>query len=225
MSCPNSEEKPSSIPNKDYLQQLVNQACCQPPQSLQRRKYLNRLIAAITKAGKLWHEQTDYYEDALQQTWIYLCRNLCEAVTAKQPYNPQKSLVTTWLDRYLKRRLQDFYLQAQAEKEKRVLPSAAKEGNFYDPVQNIPAPPATQDIQEETRHWVQSDPEGELRSIHVKGRKDITCQLIILRRLPPETSWQQLGAEWDCSYSTLANFYQRKCLPKLRKFARHQGYL
>jgi hypothetical protein len=56
-----------------------------------------------------------------------------------------------------------------------------------DPIKNLPASPDIPPILEETYQWVQTDPDGELASTHVKGRPDVTCQILILRRLPPET--------------------------------------
>ena len=36
---------------------------------------------------------------------------------------------------------------------------------------------------------------------------------------------KKLEAEFNCSYSTLANFYKRQCRPRLRQFALTQGFL
>ncbi|MDJ0689538.1 MAG: helix-turn-helix domain-containing protein [Xenococcaceae cyanobacterium MO_188.B32] len=44
-------------------------------------------------------------------------------------------------------------------------------------------------------------------------------------RLPPETSWQELSKEFGISISTLSNFYQRQCMPRLRNFAKSEGYI
>jgi hypothetical protein len=103
----------------EQLSQLVARTCKHPPGSIERRRGLNHLIQAIVKSGKLWWENTSYYEDALQQTWLYLCRNLCEVNTGAQ-YDPTRSRVTTWLDRYLKKRLLDFRLEEQRQKREQV---------------------------------------------------------------------------------------------------------
>jgi len=202
------------------LSQLVTQACQHPHGSLQRRQGLTQLIQAIIKSGKLWWENTPYYEEALQQTWLYMCRNICEANTGRQ-YDPSRSSVTTWLDRYLKRRLQDFRIEEQQQKNRYVAPGGDDKIN---PIDNVPAPQSIP-ILEETRHWAESDSDGELRSTHIKGRPELNCQMLILRRLPPQTGWQELAVEFDCPYQTLANFYKRQCRPRLRKFGESQGYL
>jgi DNA-directed RNA polymerase specialized sigma24 family protein len=208
----------------ESLSQLIAQTCKHPPGSVDRRIGLNHLIQAIVKSGKLWWENTPYYEDALQQTWLYLCRNLCETNTGAQ-YDPARSRVTTWLDRYLKKRLLDFRLEEQRQEQQRVSVCASDVKQTTDPLENLAAPPDIQPILEEIRRLVETDSDGELRRTHIKGRPDITCQVLILRRLPPKTDWKVLAAEFNCSFSTLANFYQRQCQPRLRKLGELQGYL
>lgn len=217
---PCSEENINST-----LRQLVAQTCQHPRGSSQRNRSLSQLIRTIARSGKLWRERADYYEDALQQTWLYLSRNLCEALTGGQQYDPTRSSVATWLNQYLKWRLQDFRLQEQAQKRERFSPHPAQAGNALDPIETLESPPPIPPIWEETLHWVKTDPDGELTQTHIKGRPDLTCQVLILRRLPPETDWKSLEAEFDCPYSTLASFYQRQCVPRLRQFAQLQGYL
>ena len=75
----------------DQLLQLVQAACQHPPGSRQRQKGLTQLIRLLNQ--QLWHTSDAYYPDALQQTWIYFCRNLCEATTgnAYDPKSPARS--------------------------------------------------------------------------------------------------------------------------------------
>ena len=206
------------------LEWLIVETCQHPPGSLQRKSGLTKLIQTITRSGKLWSSQEPFYEDALQQTWIYLCRNLCEANTGKK-YDSKQSQVITWLNNYLKYRLLSFRGEKQKRKAREVSSSLTKDEKTIDMVQQLPAVPETPPIWEETFNWVNNDPDGELSSIHIKNRPDITCQVLILRRLPPSTDWKTLETEFNCSYSTLANFYKRQCRPRLRQFARTQGYL
>ncbi|HBE18181.1 MAG TPA: hypothetical protein DEG17_16435 [Cyanobacteria bacterium UBA11149] len=208
----------------DEFNSLVCQTCQYKPRSIQRRQSLNRLVQAIIKSRKLWRKNTPYYEDALQQTWLYLCRNLCESNTGKQ-YDPERSSVTTWLDGYLKKRLLDFEM-IQHEKNNIEMPLPVPNSeNQTNPIDNLPAPAPIPPTLDDIIDWVKRDPDGELGNIHIKGRPDLTCQILILRRLPPETAWKSLAEEFDCSISTLANFYQRQCLPRLRKFGEDRGYL
>lgn len=206
------------------IQALIERACRYPPGSLERRRGLTRLIIAIQGSGKLWWERTPYYEEALQQTWIYLCRNLCEACTGGQ-YNPARGAVTTWLDAYLKRRLQDCRIQESEDRCRHFPLNSAGEEGKPEPIEQIASPSDIPPILEETLHWIETDPTGELSSICIQERSELTCQVLLRRRLPPETSWKELAKEFNISVSTLANFYQRQCLPRLRKFGESQGYL
>ncbi|NJO42928.1 MAG: sigma-70 family RNA polymerase sigma factor [Cyanobacteria bacterium CRU_2_1] len=212
---------------EEQLRQLVKEACSHPPRSSGRQQSLTKIIRLTS--GKLWRESSLYYQDALQQTWIYFCQNVCENTTA-EPYNPDRGSVSTWLNSYLKRRLQDFYIDGQKQQARRVtnLFRSSRSGDIselVDPVENLAAAPDVPPILEEVKTWVEADRTGELRRLCIEGHPTVTAQMLILRRLPPETSWKALSAEIGLPVSTLSSFYQRKCLPCLRKFGESEGYL
>lgn len=209
------------------LRQLVTEACSYQVGNAQRQKNLTQIIRLIS--NKLWKENTPYYQDALQQTWVYFCQNICEGNTG-EPYNPTRGSVSTWLNFYLKRRLQDFYIENQKQKAKTISNQAgglASNDSEYpiNPIENIPAVPYVPSLLEEVKIWVETDPDRELSSIHIANYPEITAKILILRRLPPETSWKTLATEYNLSISTLSSFYQRQCLPRLRKFGELEGYL
>lgn len=201
-----------------HLQQLVAEACSYPPRSWQRRQKINEIVRIVTNYGKLWQENSPSYQDALQQTWLYFCGNL-------DRYNPAQGSVITWLDNYLRWRLQDYRQDKQQEKDRTAFSPSLKAKNNIDPIDNLPGSPDVPLILEETYEWVNADPDEELTKIHVQGYPNLTCQVLILLRLPPETPWKAIAQEFGVPMSTLANFYQRECLPRLRKFAQKQGYL
>lgn len=210
------------------LKQWVAEACKYPPGSRQRQYYLTKVIRAVSK--KLWQERTPYYEDAMQKTWVYFCRNVCEANSAKGKYDPTKSNVTTWLNNHLRFRLKDAKSQQSLEEQRRVSPyrrgsRTGERGELVDPIDQIPAPEPVPDLLSQVRAWIAADPTGELRAKHIKGRPEITCQVLLLRRLPPETSWKDLSSEFGIAIPTLASFYQRQCVPQLRKFGESEGYV
>lgn len=212
-------------PLEEQLKQLVKEACEYPPESPDRQKLLTKIIRLIIKSGKLWKENTPYYEDAWQQTWVYFCLNICEAKTSTEKYNPNRSNVTTWLNIYLKRRLQDYRLETQERKNILVSDTTLPNDENLDFLDNFIAPQDVPPMLNTIKQWAKTDPTGELSKIHIRGRQDITCQLLILRRLPPETSWQELSREFGLNISTLSTFYERQCRPRLRKFGEDHGYL
>lgn len=209
------------------LRQLVKEACRHPPGNAARQKNLTKIIRLTAK--RLWKENSPYYQDALQQTWVYFCQNICEGNTG-QAYDLNRSSVSTWLNVYLKRRLQDCYLDDKKQKTRTVRHQIVQSRSggtdeTIDPVDNLPASPDVPPLLEDIRTWAETDANGELRRIHIDGHPEVTAQVLILRRLPPETSWKILAAEFGLSVSTLSSFYQRKCLPHLRKFGESEGYI
>ncbi|MBD2535349.1 sigma-70 family RNA polymerase sigma factor [Nostoc flagelliforme FACHB-838] len=199
------------------LQHLVAEACSHPAKSLMRRQKLSEIVRVVMKSGKLWKENTPYYNDALQQTWLYFCRN-------PEQYNPESCSVITWLDNCLKWRLQDFRSREAEIQAKTVPLSSLPIENTTGAIESLPAAADIPPILEETYQWAFTDPDNDLASTHVKGRPDVTCQILILRRLPPETPWKNIAKEFDLPPSTAPNFYKRECLPRLRNFALRQGY-
>jgi len=212
---------------EEQLRQLVTEACSHRAGSAERQKKLTRIIRLIS--NKLWKENTPYYQDALQQTWVYFCQNICEGNTG-EPYDPTRSSVVTWLNFYLKRRLQDFYIDDQKRQALIVSNQTGGKGSSdtnytIDPIENLPAEPDVPLLLEEVRRWVETDPEGELSRIHITNHPEVTAKVLILRRLPPEASWSSIAAEFNLPIPTLSSFYQRQCLPRLRNFGESEGYL
>jgi hypothetical protein len=205
----------------DTLAQLVQEACEHPHGSKQRQKNLTQIIRLVS--NKLWKENTDYYEDALQETWVYFCHNICEGKTAK-PYNPDQASLVTWLNNYLKWRLKDGYIKTLKKNQQTVSVRVDEDNKIIDPVDSLPAKPDSPSLVEEIEAWVSKDPEHKLSQIHLDNYPQITCQLLILKRLPPETSWKTLAEQYGISPGTLSSFYQRKCKPLLREFSQFQGY-
>ncbi len=204
------------------LSQLVQQACKHPPGSRQRQKNLTKIIRLVN--GKLWQENTPYYEDALQETWIYFCRNICEGKSG-QVYNPDQATVITWLNTYLKWRLKDGYIQIEKQKKQTVSVQEDSQDNPINLIDNLPAQADTPPLLQEIEKWALEDSQNKLRRIYLEDCPQITAQVLILKRLPPETPWKQLAEEYKVAPGTLSSFYQRKCKPLLREFSKSQGYI
>jgi hypothetical protein len=205
------------------LRELVELACSQPPGHLVRQQALTQIIRTIDR--QLWREYIDGYEDALQLTWLYFCRNICEATTGER-YDPNRANLVTWLNNYLKHRVQD--LNIDRFERLRTFTDALNlgtDGELIDVIDTIPAAPDIPPLLKDIRTWAETDTDGTLRSTHIQGHPQANCQLLILRRLPPETSWDSLSNELGISISTLSAFYQRRCQPILHNFGRSEGYV
>ena len=206
----------SSTPS---LSQLVTEACKHPPGSKERQRNLTKIIRVLN--NRLWRERTAYYEDALQETWVYFCKNICEG----NAYNAEKASVVTWLNNYLKWRLKDGFIREQQKKKQRAAPRMGEDNKLIDPIDSLPAQPDIPPLLAEIEQWVRVDARKKLSQIHLEDRPHITAQQLILKRLPPETSWKQLAAEYGVAAGTLSSFYQRKCKPLLREYSKSQGYI
>jgi hypothetical protein len=206
------------------LRELVAQACSHPAKSAPRQKALTQIIRLIK--DRLWREAANPgYYDALQQTWLYFCRNICEATTGKR-YDPDRASLITWLDHYLRRRLQDIQISKFEELSITISSvKRGKDGELIDIIDSIPASPDIPPMLQDLRTWAEIDADGTLTSTHIKGHPNVNCQLLILRRLPPETSWDSLSKEFGIAIPTLSAFYQRKCIPKLHNFCESEGYV
>ncbi|MDJ0531219.1 MAG: sigma-70 family RNA polymerase sigma factor [Xenococcaceae cyanobacterium MO_207.B15] len=208
--------------SSQYLSQLVTEACRYPPRSKQRQKNLTKIIRLVN--SKLWQENTPYYEDALQETWIYFCQNICEGKSGKA-YDPDKASVVTWLNNYLKWRLKDSYIRAKKQQQKTASIRVDENNKIIDPTDSLPAKPDIPPLLEEIEKWVLADSQNKLRRICLENYPQITAQALILTRLPPEIPWKKLAAKYGVAPGTLSSFYQRKCKPLLREFSKSQGYI
>lgn len=211
----------------EQLRSLAMEACKHPPGSLPRQRNLTKIIRLIS--NRLWRENVPYYQDALQKTWIYFCQNLCEGATGGR-YDPSRGSIVTWLNYYLRRRLQDSFTEVREEQARtasaqvRIGRSGGSE-DVIDPIDSVAANPDVPPILEQVRSWVEADATGELRRTHIEGHPRANCRVLLLRRLPPETGWKELSEEFGLAVSTLSSFYQRQCLPRLRKFGESEGYI
>ena len=202
--------------------QLIQETCQHPTGSLARQKGLNQIILLIQKTGKLLRGTgIPDAEEALQETWWFFCRNLCEANSAKEPYTPDKSSVITWINNYLSYRLQDKRISYYEQKSK--FDFFLEENEQIDPANLIPAPTEPRPILNEIQEWLKTN-SSELKRIHIRNRPDVNSYILITRRLPPEKSWLDLSVEFGIPVATLSNFYQRQCFPRLLNFGKSQAY-
>lgn len=212
----------------EKLSQLIRDTCQHPHGSLKRQRGMTEIIKLIQR--KLWKDNSNrFYGDALQRTWLYFCRNLCEATTG-QKFDPERSSVITWLNAYLKLELKKFWCnEKEFEKKwgKRLLPVTVSSdtGEVIDPLEIVAAPKDIPPIVETSKKWLETDPTGELRSTHMSGHPEITCQAILLRRFLSAKSWKDISAEFNVPLQSLNTFNRRYCQPLLKKFGEEEGHL
>ncbi|MEO0842875.1 MAG: sigma-70 family RNA polymerase sigma factor [Cyanobacteria bacterium J06641_2] len=207
------------------LRQLIASACKYPPQSLERQQVLAEVYLLVMKSGKLWKEHVPYYNDALQEMWEYCCQH-------PEDYNPDIKGPIVWLDDQLKKRLRRMRDGKYRHQRRLTIIKQTEQGVIDNPIDDIVASPDIQpalEIWEKTILWVQKDADKRLRSVYFRKRPEINAQVLILKRLPPNTpSWKNIAAEFNLNpqqAKDLPKFYNRKCLPLLREFGLSQGYI
>lgn len=214
--------KPTNNIN-EQLRVLIAEACDHPENSLERQLKLNHIYRLVMKSGKLWKEGTWYYSDALQDTFEYCFSHLEE-------YDASIKQVTTWIDDVLKKRLRR-YRDAKKRQNERTITLPQNSEIFQDQVANLPAGPDIEQVMDiwfHTIEWLKSDPEELLCSTYFRNRPEINAQSLFLMRFPSETPWKKIAAQFKLTESEakdLPKWYNRKCLPLLRKFGKDQGYI
>jgi len=205
----------------EQLNQLATEVCQHPNGSLKRQRLLNQLIYQMQQSRKIWKGsdiQEQYYEDALQQTWFWFCKNI-------HNYDPSQANVITWFNVHLKYRLLDIRKEIDKEKKTKLTTVKYEESNQIDPIDNLPTPDKPQPILEETLEWIETQG-SELRRLHIRSFPHINCQVLLKYKLPPdEKTWRELAEKFGKRESTLNHFYNHKCLPCLLAFGREQGYI
>jgi hypothetical protein len=99
------------------------------------------------------------------------------------------------------------------------------EGKEFDiPDENQTVEAKDPNLLDAIRSWAMADVTGELQAKQMRSLPQVNCQQLILDRLQPDISWEQLASHYQSKVPSLAAFYQRHCIPKLREFCLRQGY-
>jgi hypothetical protein len=202
------------------LDRLVSEICQHPP-GWKRSRLLHQLLTKMKNSGLIWKENLPYYEDALQEQWEFFCSNLCESRTGTQ-YDRTRGNVITWFNYYFKRRLQNWALRVDRENNTRDdRQQISEDGTPIDRIDILPDRDRTHLLETaqlftELQAWIETDPDRVL-SKHVRGRPDLTCQ-VILKGLSSGKTLTVLAAELSSSYSTLYAFHKVQCRPHLQTF-------
>jgi hypothetical protein len=210
---------PRPAPDYDMTALITALRQCSP-YSLQYKQTLTQIVRQVSP--KLWRENTPYYADALQQTWLYFCQHVCHR------YDANLASLATWLNAYLKWRLKDLRDRALWEQTAH----RSLEGDLKTGRRAIDIPDRRSHTAngrpltlERVCEWVRTDASGELRRTHIQNHPTLNCQVLILRRLAQETTWRDLSQEFGVGISTITSFYYRQCLTRLRQFGESEGYL
>jgi hypothetical protein len=218
----------------ETLRQLIDEARNLALHSVLRQQKIHQIYVLVMKSGKLWREYKPYYNDALQDMWEYCCSHLEE-------YDPTKKEVITWLNDEIIKALKRYKYREETRPGKRhqihLNLNADTSEELINSLDNLPPeklhkPPSDivplLDMWEQTVQWVNTDPGQLLSNTYFQNRPEINAKVLILWRLPPDIPWKDIAKEFnlnDADAKNLPKWYNRHCLPLLRKFGYDQGYI
>lgn len=211
------------------LRELALEAQQHPAQSRQRNRALTKLIEAIGRCHRLvrpYRESwppliyEDLYNEAYGKTLEYICQNI-------DNYYPEKP-VMAWVNQILKFRFSDVVDRHMNEKKRRELPSLDDlEDNLEkwlsEKFQHSEEARMVRELHEEwreLRELIEEDPDHLFRGVLLRGRPDITWQVIALAKLDGETL-DSISQRFGVSISGIDSLFNRN-LRRFRDYFRNR---
>ncbi|MDB9315418.1 hypothetical protein PN462_20050 [Spirulina sp. CS-785/01] len=193
---------------EDRLKKLAIAAQTHPPDSLPRRKAVDRLLREIQQSGRLTRPpvppqfQASYdeiYGIAIQQLFGYIYRKL-------DTYDPHRGEVLQWVNFLLQRRFPDAIRELSGKNWSKTVPFTLDDLETMNP---IPKEEDTVKIEaKDIVECLQEDPEGLFVSTYTCQNPTANFQFIALKIVEGYT-WQEIAEELNLKVSTISSFYQR----------------
>lgn len=201
------------IPNH-LINQWITKAFQSYLEDKERQIYLTRILSVLTQSDQLWSEDSPLYEKALQQALRQFCQDFNTSTLNFEDYEEWSKLVQSF-----NRVLQQQFSQLQAN------PQDLKGFNRETFSSIKDSRNAVSSLTMQIYEWVRSDIKGDLKATHFPNYPAVNCQTLIERRLPPEQSWDDISADLGLSVTVISGFYQRECLPRLRRWSMSKNAL
>ena len=225
----------------EQLYRLIVDVCQYPLKSPKRRKAMNLLLVEIQILPGLTKSAHPDYLDALNRTFEWVNRQLC------QDFNPNKPLIQKrllqWVNSYLRWRITDLKLQGKGD---RSLDAPIGDGKTETsllellPTTGFEIPTRSgldgyiEQIEREQKQqvglkfeqYVEQDPKEKLRNYHPRTYPTCNCQLLssrVLLKNPPD-KFSAIAREHNINYQTLKSHWERNCRPLLQAIAQELGY-
>lgn len=88
---------------------------------------------------------------------------------------------------------------------------------------NIPAPSTDSFMENYIQEWLENT--EELNQIHVRDYPEATIARLIQLRGLYEMTWNDIALQLGIRSTTLRSFYNRQCMPRLRRLRQELGDL
>jgi hypothetical protein len=217
------------------LQELIKQICHSPEKSWERGRLMNQLIFELSKDKNLLKSSHFDYLEALNHTWLWLCKDLCK-ICSKQDLN-RKTLLKI-INTYLSWRIKDLYIPDKRLVSLDVIVSkdevittlldnvATTNINGIDGYIEGLQLQEMQIISLQFIKYIEKDPDKRLQNTYLKNRPICNCQFLAQKLLlkEPQEKLIKIAGELNISPPTIYSFWQRKCLILLREIAIELGY-
>ncbi|XZO00980.1 MAG: hypothetical protein ACM65L_21100 [Microcoleus sp.] len=204
------------------LRQLALEAQQHPARSQERQIALTKLIDQIYRHNRLTRPPINddnlrhLYEDIYSEARLKIVEHICQNIDI---YDSQKP-VMAWVNHFFNFRFRDVcdrYRRIETRIQLFSIDDIEKinlkkeERGIYQ--QNYPRLEIMEDT-ERLRELIEEDPDHLFRNKTIRGRPDITWQVIALARLDDE-KWETISQRFDKNISTLQNFFDKN----LRNFS------
>lgn len=198
------------------LKQLALEAQQHPPRSQERQIALTKLIDQIYRHNRLTRPYIDprlshLYEDIYSEARLKIVEHICQNIDTYDSQKPVMAWVNQFFnfrfkdvrDRYMNHiRYQHFSIDALEKLSSPKDIERIQELSNQDPMSNF------MDETEMLRELIEEDPDHLFRNKTMRGRLDITWQVIALARLDDE-KWETISQRFDKNISTLQTFFDR----------------
>ncbi|WP_341735296.1 hypothetical protein [Microcoleus sp. CAWBG640] len=189
----------------EILRQLALEAQQHPAGSQERQIALTKLIDQIYRHNRLTRPPINddnlrhlFYEDIYSEARLKIVEYICQNIDI---YDSQKP-VMAWVNYFFNFRFRDVC--DRYRRETRIPRLDELEKFEQEEIEDT----------ERLRELIEEDPDNIFRNKTMRGRPDITWQVIALARLDDE-KWETISQKFDKSISTLQSFFDRN----LRNFS------
>jgi len=212
----------------EMLRQLALEAQKHPARSKERQIALTTLIDQIYRHNRLTrpHIGDDsllhLYEDIYSEARLKIVEHICQNIDIYDSKKP----VMAWVNHFFNFRFQDVRDRYTNQIRPRMNQTRIKilsidnlegfnlEQEEWELYQDKASMSQIVEDAEMLRKLIEDDPDNIFRNTTVRGRPDITWQVIALARLDDE-KWENISQRFDKNISTLQSFFDRN----LRKFS------
>jgi hypothetical protein len=226
------------------LNQLIQEICHNSLESCQSRKAINKLLLELQHLPGLYKSSHPDYLDALNQTWLWVIKNICEQF--KLDVNSIEKRLTTWINSTLKWRIKDLYIKYYKDQKMTdtldkyvgnedittLLEFLADNGittparNDLDFLIDEIERQEKENISQKIEDYINNDPEQLLTNCHPKHNPQANCQILSQRLLlkEPPDKMSHLATDLNINNQTLNSHFKRNCLKQLQTIAKQLGY-